>query len=241
MGAATIRVFISHSSHDVGLAKPVVDLLRFALNLPAEEIRCTTVPGHKLPGGARTSQQLRQELLDAPVFIGLITEASIASLYVLVEMGARWGTEKQLIPLLGPGVSVEVLQGPLSDLNALSCSSQADLHSLVSQVGEALGVPPGNPASYLDALEMVTAAYPSAAVARRVPQSAVDELAELRSEGIHEILNRPVKTDKDVAKLTDFTRKWSKRAMRVLEQNFSKAEQLNFSRLGAVPNVIFPH
>ena len=47
-------------------------------------------------------------------------------------------------------------------IDALSCGSSADLHTLVNQIGEALGVSPGNPASYLAALEVVTATYPAA-------------------------------------------------------------------------------
>ena len=70
---------------------------------------------------------------------------------------------------------------------------------------------------------------------------AVDELAELRSEAIHDILNRNVTTDDEVAALAEFVSEWWQRVMNVLEQNFSKAEQLNFSRLGSVPNVKFPH
>ena len=159
---SSIRIFVSHSSQDVALAKPVVDLLVRSLRLSSEEIRCTSVPGHKLPGGAHTEQQLRKELLEAPVFIGLVTEAGISSIYVLFELGARWGARKHLIPLLGPSVSAEVLQGPLSNINALSCGSPSDLHMLVSQIGDALEVSPENPASYQDALEVVTAAYPSA-------------------------------------------------------------------------------
>ena len=86
-----IKIFISHSSRDIALAKPVIDLLRLALNLSDEEIRCTSVPGYKLPGGAETDQQIRKELLAAPVFIGLVTDAGLASIYVLFELGARWG------------------------------------------------------------------------------------------------------------------------------------------------------
>ncbi|MDH3233824.1 MAG: toll/interleukin-1 receptor domain-containing protein, partial [Alphaproteobacteria bacterium] len=104
-----VQVFISHSSRDTNLAKSVIDLLRSALNLPASEIRCTSVPGYKLPGGAETDNQLRSELLEAPVFVGLVTEAGMASAYVLFELGARWGAKKQLIPLLAPGVSPSIL------------------------------------------------------------------------------------------------------------------------------------
>jgi hypothetical protein len=56
------------------------------------------VPGYKLPGGALTDSQVREELLAAPVFIGLVTEASLSSAYVLVELGVRWEQVKRSFP-----------------------------------------------------------------------------------------------------------------------------------------------
>ena len=151
-----IKVFISHSSNDVALAKLLITLLRSALRLSAQDIRCTSVPGFNLPGGAETDDHIREEVLAAPVFIGLITESGLASAYVLFELGARWGAKKTLIPLMAPGVSPDILQGPLSNLNALSCGSSANLHQLIRELGGALNIageapegcrgrPPGHP------------------------------------------------------------------------------------------------
>jgi hypothetical protein len=51
-----IKIFISHSSKDVLLVKALIDLIRSALSIPASDIRCTSVPGYKLPGGALTDR-----------------------------------------------------------------------------------------------------------------------------------------------------------------------------------------
>src|SRR5262245_7038271 len=115
-----IRLFISHSSADVTLARQVVDLFRSSLNLRATEIRCTSVDGYRLPGGANTNAQLRLEVHDAQVLIGIISAASLTSQYVLFELGARWGAGRPLIPLLAPGTPTSVLDGPLSVLNAIN-------------------------------------------------------------------------------------------------------------------------
>jgi hypothetical protein len=184
-----IKVFISHSSKDEGLAGALINLIRSALPLPASDIRCTSVPGYKLPGGAETASQVRQELLAAPVFIGLVTEASLSSAYVLFELGARWGAVRQLIPLMGPGISPQQLEGPISDINALSCKSASDLHMLIEQIAEALGISAGAAAGYQNELEIVSK-FEARAPERpgsSVPQAAVDALAELRSEAVHEI------------------------------------------------------
>jgi hypothetical protein len=69
----------------------------------------------------------------------------------------------------------------------------------------------------------------------------VDELAELRSEGVHEILNRSISTDAEMQALSDYNKQWWQRVAAVLQDNFSKAEQLNFTRLGTIPIAIFPH
>lgn len=79
------------------------------------------------------------------------------------------------------------------------------------------------------------------AVVSSVPQAAVDALAELRSEAVHSILNRRVKSDNDLDKLADDTQQWWQRVVDVLEKNFTKAEQLNFTRLGTVPMLQFGH
>lgn len=142
------RVFISHSSHDREMAALLIDLLRSALNLPAEEIRCTSVDGHRLAGGQETDRTLRAEIRDCEVFIGLISEASIESAYVLFELGARWGAERHLLPLLAPNADPSLLRGPLSGINALSCSSAADLHQMVQEIGEILGLKPEGPSTY---------------------------------------------------------------------------------------------
>lgn len=142
------RVFISHSSQDRELAGSLVDLLRSALSLPAEAIRCTSVDGHKLGGGQETDRALRTEIRNCEAFVGLISAISIESAYVLFELGARWGAEKHLLPLLAPGADPSLLRGPLSGINALSCSSAAELHQMVQELAQLLALSLERPAVY---------------------------------------------------------------------------------------------
>jgi hypothetical protein len=153
--AVNPRVFISHSSTDRELAAMLVDLLRSSLNLPAEAIRCTSVEGHRLAGGAATDSALRKDIRDCEAFIGLISATSIESAYVLFELGARWGAERHLLPLLAPTADAAILRGPLLGLNTLRCSSAADLQQMIDEMAELLKTPVGKPAGYQRHIEQI--------------------------------------------------------------------------------------
>ncbi len=151
------RIFISHSSSDATVAEKLVALFRSALNLGARDIRCTSVEGHRLPAGADIDDVLRAEILSVPVFIGLVSHASFESAYVLFELGARWGANRHLIPVLAPGVNASILKGPIAGLNAVSCGVAAQLHQLVQDVSEFLGVESERPDAYQSIIEEIVA------------------------------------------------------------------------------------
>jgi hypothetical protein len=131
----------------------LVRLVRAALPLERNQIRCTSLDGHRLDGGARTSDEIRREVCEAEVFVGLISRNGFASAWVLFELGARWGVARILIPLLGPSVPPEVLKGPITDYNALRCDSISDLQKLVDQMAKTLSCAVKPPQEYLPEIE----------------------------------------------------------------------------------------
>jgi hypothetical protein len=149
-----ILVLISHSSKDAVLASELTEFLRVGLALRPEQIRCSSVDGYRLPAGGHTETQLREEVNSTKVLIGLITPNSLSSPYVLFELGARWGAELPMLPLLA-GMQPHEMRGPLSFLNALSASNEAQLHQLLSDISKLLSVPVQTPASYLRYLHTV--------------------------------------------------------------------------------------
>lgn len=152
---ALIDVFISHSSRDVELAKSLIDLLQAALRLDPQSIRCTSVPGYRLPGGERTDDLLRQEIAGCRVFIALVTRASLHSHYVLFELGARWGAGAAFLPLIGRGVDRGTVPRPLADLNCLDLRDRADVHQMLEDVAEALDADPARAATYVGDVEKI--------------------------------------------------------------------------------------
>jgi hypothetical protein len=143
-----LSIFISHSSKDADLALALIDLLKAGLALTADQIRCSSVDGYRLPVGVNSEGKLREEVNAAKVVVGLITQSSLASYYVMFELGARWGANLFLAPLLA-GVRASELSGPLSLLNALSANSDAQLHQLLEDIANHLGLSVQPPASYI--------------------------------------------------------------------------------------------
>lgn len=163
MSADGIRLFISHSSEDAAFVDLLIQLLRTALNLPAAAIRCTSVDGYRLPGGVDTNEQLRREVHEAEAFVGVVSERSLRSLYVLFELGARWGARRHLLPLLPPGASTEILGGPLAGINALRADSSSQLYQLVSDIAVELGEKAETPASYERFVQQIVEFRPNSA------------------------------------------------------------------------------
>jgi hypothetical protein len=143
-----LSIFISHSSKDADLALALIDLLKAALALTADQIRCSSVDGYRLPVGVNTEAKLREEVNAAKIVVGLITPNSLSSYYVMFELGARWGANLFLAPLLA-GVKASELSGPLSLLNALSARTDAQLHQLLEDIANKLGLSVQPAASYV--------------------------------------------------------------------------------------------
>jgi hypothetical protein len=138
VAAEELTLFISHSSKDVEIAKTLIALFEKALKISARSIRCTSVDGYRLPAGADTNEVLRTEVFGAKLFVALLTPTSLASHYVLFELGARWGTRRPLFPLLAGGAIASHLQPPLSGLNSLNASIADQVRQLVEDASSAL-------------------------------------------------------------------------------------------------------
>ncbi len=151
-----LLIFISHSSKDKVLGLALIDLLTAGLALTADKIRCSSVDGYRLPVGVNTEGKLREEVNASKIVIGLITPSSLSSYYVMFELGARWGANLFLAPLLA-GVETNELSGPLSLLNALSANNEAQIHQLIQDIAAQLRLPLQPAASYIRHVKAVKA------------------------------------------------------------------------------------
>jgi len=185
---STVRVFISHSSHDNEVVSALIDLLRSALQIRAAEIRCTSVDGYRLPAGADTDDQLRDEVHQAEIFVGVISAHSMKSIYVVFELGARWATDKPLIPLLVSGMQPTDLERPLDRLNAIRCDSREHLHQLIRELGEKLGIAPEGPDVYERNITALLTIKPAKASATKNTKESSD-VSDLEVETLQAIVS----------------------------------------------------
>jgi hypothetical protein len=155
-GAVAPWVFISHSTKDSAAAKAVVELLRAALNIPVDKIRCTSLAGYGLDGGDKLDAVLPGEVRNSKVVIGLLSESALASTFTMFEQGARWESGRPLIPLVPAGTPQTVLQAPISNLVCLFAERDADVHRLVAQTAKALDISPQPTDAWLGAVHSVT-------------------------------------------------------------------------------------
>jgi hypothetical protein len=133
-------VMISHASEDKSLAGALVNLLRSALNIPADKILCTSVDGYRLPAGRDTDEDLREAIGSSKAFVGIVSPSSRRSTYVLNELGARWMTRRPLMPVTAGGIKPGELGGPVGQLNALNLTSRANVLQLIGDLGTALAI-----------------------------------------------------------------------------------------------------
>jgi hypothetical protein len=191
----SISIFISHSSSDEDLAKALIRLLRAAIALSPESIRCTSVLGFKLPTGADVDAQLRNEVLEATIFIALLTEHALNSTFVLFELGARWGVKKPLFPLMTRGITGSKLNGPLRAIHARECSATEEVYQFLNDVAEALGVdlfPPHTYQSELRAFQDSALVAPSKTTALPIQSAPTPSELPLPSRGVLDLSSREI-------------------------------------------------
>ena len=135
-----IRIFISHSAADELLASALVDCILAAMVVEDSELRCTSVPGHKIPVGSDFTATLLEDIGDSSVVVCLITKSALSSSWVLFELGATWGSKKNLKPLVTDEVDLKALPGPVSGRHVARLSNKGDLNQFLEELAAIVGV-----------------------------------------------------------------------------------------------------
>jgi hypothetical protein len=88
-----IKIFLSHASVDMVLGRKV-------RNLISQNFNAQVFATEDLSAGEKWETKLRNELSAADVVVALLTPGSVASSWVLQEIGAAWALRKPIIPLV---------------------------------------------------------------------------------------------------------------------------------------------
>ena len=83
------RVFISHSAADEALASALVDCILSAMIIDDADLRCTSVPGHKLPVGSDFAATLIEDIGDSSVVIGQCSFLKLGSVRAWSNLGRK--------------------------------------------------------------------------------------------------------------------------------------------------------
>lgn len=138
---SNILVFVSHSAKDKDLGQALLNCLEASIQLPGDDvIRCTSADGYRLAPGDNADDVLRSDLENCKVVIGLITEDSLNSSYVSIELGAAWGLRKRTCLALTAEIGFDRLPGPLKNQQAVRLDSPEQLTHMMQIIAEQIGV-----------------------------------------------------------------------------------------------------
>jgi hypothetical protein len=128
------RIFIRHRHEDRTIATALMELLKAAFQAGKADILCTSVPSHGLETGVQTSGQLRSCVVGAEVVIGILTPSVSRSDYVLLEVGAAWGSGVPTLPVTAKGSSATDVPPILNELHWISLESREGCLRLVDDI-----------------------------------------------------------------------------------------------------------
>ena len=138
------RIFISHSHLDEEIADLLIDFLSESIEISKKEIRCTSDPNHGLDfSSSSISDQLKNDLKNAGALIVIATIDSLRSPWILFEVGSFWTTDKLVAPIVGPGLTIEDLPGPLKGYRSIRIEDKDvsyQLNELINQLSRKLNL-----------------------------------------------------------------------------------------------------
>jgi hypothetical protein len=154
-GAERVKLFISHAHRDVDIADRLVTAVDIGMDVPPGAIRCTSVPGYQLDLGSMPRDTLAQELTSVECVLAILTPNSLASQWVLFELGATWGLAQSWIPLLAGGLKDDQIPGPFRGAHGGQLSDSTSLVQCFDQLTKTLGWPNKNTIAAYDKLNQI--------------------------------------------------------------------------------------
>lgn len=134
----TIDLFISHSEKDAQLASALINLFVFAVPEINGKIFCSSKPGYGPKIGKPNNQDIKDNLINSKIVLGLITPNSLKSNYVLAELGAAWGLGRSLLLVVSNQANFGNVSAPLSEYTIGSLYYDENILDLIDRVANIL-------------------------------------------------------------------------------------------------------
>ncbi|MGO7018603.1 TIR domain-containing protein [Rhizobium leguminosarum] len=103
------KVFVSHATADVALAKLVVNFLKEAIGVPDANIFCSSLPGHSIPLMEDFNEHIRNQIEQPAIVIALLTPSYLESHFCLMELGAAWSRAHKTLAVVTSTVSFDAV------------------------------------------------------------------------------------------------------------------------------------
>jgi hypothetical protein len=107
------RIFISHSSKDVGYVEPFVRLMEF-IGLDKTNMFCSSIHDYGIPLGKNIYEYLKSEFTDKNILVVMmLSDNYYDSKPSLNEMGATWAMSKEYVSILLNGFEFSQIEGSI--------------------------------------------------------------------------------------------------------------------------------
>lgn len=122
-----VKIFISHSSHDIAFVKPLVELLEY-IGLTADNMFCSSVAGYNVPLDNNIYGYLKEQFQNYELrVIFVLSENYYNSPASLNEMGAAWILQHRYTSILLPQFNFGDIKGVIDQMRiSIKLDSEKD-------------------------------------------------------------------------------------------------------------------
>jgi hypothetical protein len=111
-GKADVRIFVSYAAEDTG---PATELISQLTRQPNFHVFTTD----RISAGGNWRSKIKKELSQSDYFLVLLSPTSIQSKWIQFELGAAWGLNKFIIPVVTSQEVVNQIPLELGDLQII--------------------------------------------------------------------------------------------------------------------------
>ncbi|MCP1190836.1 toll/interleukin-1 receptor domain-containing protein [Priestia flexa] len=129
----TKKIFISHSSKDVGVVTELVNLLE-NIGVNSNQLFCSSLDGYGIPLGENFLERIKNELNDEVMVLFVLTENFYKSPVCMCEMGATWVQSKHHIPIVVPPFAFEDIRGVIQLSQGIKINETGNLNNLLTEI-----------------------------------------------------------------------------------------------------------